>query len=474
MEQTKKWGFWLLTAFVVGNMVGSGIFMLPSTLAQVASPLGVMTAWAVTGFGVLMLALTFGTLSIRKPELQAGPQSYARALFENKKTGDVASFTTVWGYWVANWISNVAIITSFAGYLSTFLPIMRDGRVLFHVGSQPIELGKLITFVVCSIFLWGTHTILVTSMNAAGKLNFVTTFSKVVGFALFIIAGLFAFQFSTMGSFYYPVESTDGGNPLGLSSQVYNAAISTLWAFVGIESAVILSGRASSQRDIKKATVAGVTIAIIIYMTITMITMGALPHSELQASDKPFVDVLNVLIGRGGSIIMALLALVSLFGSMLGWILLSSEVPYRAAREGNFPAFFAKTNKKGSPSNALLVTNIMSQIFIFSTVSGTISQAYSFLTTSSTLAYLIPYLISTIYFLKVVIKGETYAELGGTSSRIKDGIIAGLAFIYAAWVIISGTADMKTFSLGIGLFLIGIVFYPLVKRKGKRQSTQEM
>lgn len=87
MEQTKKWGFWLLTAFVVGNMVGSGIFSLPSSLAKIASPFGATSAWLLTGAGVLMIALVFGHLSIRKPELTAGPQSYARALFSDRKKG---------------------------------------------------------------------------------------------------------------------------------------------------------------------------------------------------------------------------------------------------------------------------------------------------------------------------------------------------------------------------------------------------
>ena len=83
--QQKKWGFWVLTAFVVGNMVGAGIFMVPSTLAQTASPLGVTLAWLTTGFGVLMLALVFGNLAIRRPDLTTGPQSHAYALFSTPK-----------------------------------------------------------------------------------------------------------------------------------------------------------------------------------------------------------------------------------------------------------------------------------------------------------------------------------------------------------------------------------------------------
>ncbi|MDA7027450.1 amino acid permease [Bacillus sp. CLL-7-23] len=461
MEQTKKWGFWLLTAFVVGNMIASGIFMLPSTLAQKASPLGVTMAWLLTGGGVLMIAFVFGHLSIRRPDLKAGPQSYARALFTDRKKGNAAGFTIVWGYWLASWISNVAIITSLAGYLTTFLPILTDGRELFKLGGRFVTLGQLMTFIVCTILLWGTHAILVTSINGAGKLNFLTTFSKVLGFVLFIVAGLFVFQTTFFDSFYFPVEVD--GKTTGLGGQVYNAAISTLWAFVGIESAVILSGRAASQRDVKRATITGLLIALSIYMIITFITMGVLSQEQLAQSNKPFVDVLNVIIGNTGSIIMAILAIICLFGSMLGWILVGSEVPHQAAKDGDFPVFFAKTNKKGSPVNSLILTNLMSQLFIFSVLSGTISEAFQFLTTSATLAYLVPYLISSLFSLKLIIKGETYDQIKG--SRIKDGVIAVLALVYSTFVILTGVSDMKTFILGIGLFFVGLMIYPFIYRK---------
>jgi arginine:ornithine antiporter / lysine permease len=459
--KNSNWSVWLLTAFVVGNMVGSGIFMLPNTLAQTASPLGVTAAWAVTGFGVLMIALVFGSLSIRKPELTAGPQSYAKAMFSNPKKGKVAGFSMVWGYWVANWISNVAIITSFAGYLSTFFPMMQSSMVVGTVLNQNIELGKLITFIVCTVLLWFTHFILVTSINGAGKLNFVATASKVIGFMLFIVAALFAVESSIFADAYFPVADESGVSH-GLGSQINMAAIATLWAFVGIESAVVLSGRAASQRDVKKATIIGLLIALSIYMITTILTMNVLPREVLMTSDKPFVDVLSVLIGDTGASLMGLLAVISLFGSTIGWILLSSEVPYQAAKSGVFPAYFGKVNKNGSPVKALSVTNLMSQIFIFSTISGTIGEAYLFLTTSATLAYLIPYLVSALYFLKLVYKGETYDQIKG--SRVKDGAIALFALIYSSWVIISGTADAKTFTLGIGLFFLGFLVYPLFNK----------
>jgi arginine:ornithine antiporter / lysine permease len=463
----KKWGLLMLTALVVGNMVGSGIFMLPSTLAQTASPLGVTLAWVVTGVGVLMIALVFGKLSIRRPDLTAGPQSYARELFQSPRKGNVAGFSMVWGYWIANWISNVAIITSFAGYLSTFFPIMRDTSILFTLGNQDIELGRFVTFIICTILLWGTHFILVTNLNVAGKLNVVATITKIMGFALFIVAALFTFQSANIGDIYTPIIDSAGVQH-GLSSQINLAMISTLWAFVGIESAVILSGRAKSERDVSRATIIGLFIALTIYMGITLLIMGVLPQEVLRTSDKPFVDALSVMIGDTGAIVMALLAVIALFGSTIGWILLSAEVPYQAAKKGVFPEFFAKVNKKGSPVRALTLTNVMSQLFIFSLISGTISEAYTFLTTSATLAYLIPYLVSALFFLKLVIKGETYDIKKGP--RLLDGIIAALALIYSVWVIKSGTSDWKTFTLGIGLFVAGILFYPLINRKKQNKQ----
>lgn len=339
--QQKKWGFWVLTAFVVGNMVGAGIFMVPSTLAQTASPLGVTLAWLTTGFGVLMLALVFGNLAIRRPDLTTGPQSHAYALFSTPKRKKMAGFSMVWGYWVANWASNVAIITSFAGYLSLFFPIMKDTRLLFSIGSFNIEVGKLITFTICSILLWGTHLILTNGVSGAGKLNFLATTTKVTGFLLFIVVTLFAFEASKFGQWYTPMIDKEGVSH-GLLSQVNLAALTTLWAFIGIESAVLLSNRATSPKTVKRATVAGLLITVAIYLGITILTMGVLHVDKLQASERPLADALNAAMGHGGGKLMALLALTSLFGSILGWILLSSEVPYQAAKEGFFPSFFAK------------------------------------------------------------------------------------------------------------------------------------
>ncbi|RFU60111.1 amino acid permease [Bacillus sp. V59.32b] len=457
----KKWGLWILTTFVVGNMVGGGIFMLPANMALKSSPLGSTLAWIITGFGVFMIALVFGNLAVRKPDLKAGPQSYAQALFSSPKTGRAAGYSMAWGYWAANWAATASVIITFAGYLSTFFPIMISTKPIMNIGSFTLEIGKLTTFLICSIMLWGIQAILSRSFNSAGKMNLIATVTKVLGFTLFIVVTVFIFDTANLGNAKDFVDAK--GHVRSLGSQVNAAAIATLWAFIGIESAVMLSNRAKSQSDVKKATIIGLLISLAIYIGITLLTMGALPQEQLRESQRPLVDALESVVGTSGIYMMALLAVISLIGSTIGWIVVSSEVPYQAAKANLFPAFFGKTNKNGSPVNSLTLTNLMTQIFLFSTISGTVAEAYDFVIVVATLAYLIPYLVSAIYQLKLVITGETYDTIKGF--RKLDGIVTILALIYSLWVIKTGTSDMTTFLLGIGLFVIGLLLYPFLMKK---------
>ncbi|GMA50808.1 arginine:ornithine antiporter [Alicyclobacillus contaminans] len=463
-------GIWILTALVVGNMVGSGIFMLPSSLAQAASPAGVLLAWCVTGLGVLMLALVFGNLAIRRPELNGGPQAYARAIFRaGTRRSDFAGYMVAWGYWAANWSGNVATITTFASYLSTFFPVMASQAVLFQVGRFVVTVGGALTFLVCSALLWVIHALIVRGIEGAGKVNLVATTAKVLGFVFFIVVCLFTFEKANLLPLVQPRTDASGA-PLSLLGQVNHAALSTLWAFVGVESAVVLSARARKAKDIKVATILGLLIALAIYVGITLLTMGALPQHVLMETNKPLIDALDRVIGSGGAYVMAGLGLISLVGSTIGWILLSAEVPYQAAKDGMFPKWFAKQNQRGTPTRALTVTNVMSQILIFSTLSESMSGAFTFVITLATLSYLLPYLVSTVYHVVMVVRGETYDTQ--PRGRLADGIIAVLASVYSVWVVKAGSSDWKTFLLGVAMLAVGMVFFPLVPRSRKESGEE--
>ncbi|MEH7439170.1 amino acid permease [Neobacillus drentensis] len=471
MGKVNKLGFWVLTALVVGNMVGSGIFMLPRSLSESASPAGVIAAWLVTGLGVLMTALVFGNLAVRKPKLQGGPQIYAKDLFkQGSHASTLSGFMSTWGYWIGNLAGNVAMITTFAGYLSTFFPILTSQADWFTIGNFTLKVGNGLTFIVCSVLLWGTHTIILRGMESAGKLNFLATAAKVAGFILFIIVGLFAFEKSNMLPFMAE-RLDDAGHSISMMKQINNAAVNTLWAFIGVESAVVFASRARKQTDVKRATILGLFIALGIYVGISTLVMGMLDQNTLIHSDKPLIDAISTVLGPIGGKVLAAVGLISLFGSTIGWLMLSAEVPYQAAKQGLFLPAFLKENKKGIPVFSMIVSNGLGQLFIFSTISKSISGAFDFVIVIATLSYLVPYFISSVYQLKLVITGDTYK---GDRSRIGDGIIALLSTIYSVWVIIAGTADMKTFMYGMILLASGILFYgPLLKKTRTNRAQQK-
>lgn len=460
MSQNNKLGFWILTALVVGNMVGSGIFMLPRSLSEAASPAGVFGAWLLTGFGVLMVALVFGNLATRKPELSGGPQIYAKELFKKDSNASILSgFMATWGYWIGNLAGNIAIITTFASYLSTFFPVLTNQAELINIGTFSLKVGNALTFIVCSILLWGTHFIILKGLDNAGKLNFIATVTKVIAFFLFIVVGLFAFDKANLLPFVSP-KIGDVGQSIGLFGQINNAAIATLWAFVGVESAMVFASRAKKQTDVKRATILGLLIALAIYIGISTLVMGMLTQDVLIQSEKPLIDAIETVLGPIGGKFLAAIGLISLLGSTIGWVMLSSEVPYQAAKQGLFLPAFLKVNKKGIPTFSLIVTNSLGQLFIFSTISNSISAAFDFVIYIATLSYLFPYFISSFYQLKLAITGETYNLV--LKDRIGDGLIAIIATVYSTWVIIAGTADLKTFAFGMALIASGIIFYKKV------------
>lgn len=471
--KSNKLGLWLLTALVVGNMVGSGIFMLPQSLAKAASPGGVFLAWVLTGVGVLMLSLVFGNLSIRKQDLSGGVQMYAKALFpKGSQAGVLSGYVISWGYWIANVSGNVAVLTTFVGYLSTFFPIMTSSANLITLGSFSVKVGGFITFIVCTVVLWVMNAIILRGIERTGQINFIATATKVIGFLIFICFTLFAFEKTNLMPLMQPRTSASGIH-LGLLGQVNNAAVTTLWAFVGIESAVMFSKRAKKHSDIKKATVLGLVISLVIYVGITTLVMGSLTQTELMHADKPLVDALQKVVGHNVSYVMAVFDLISLTGTTLGWIFLSAEAPYQAAKQGLFPPIFRKENKNGVPVASLLLTNAFSQIFLFLTISDSLSNAFNFVVQVATLAYLVPYAATALYQVKLVFSGETYINSKG---RLTDGLISILATVYSIYVIIAGTSNMKTFLLGIGLYVVGILLYPLImqaKPSNAQQATEE-
>lgn len=442
-KKDEKLGLWLLVFVALGSMIGSGIFNSPKDLIQIANPMGTMLTWVVGGIGVLMLALVFVYLSGRKPELKSGIYAYAHDGF-----GDYMGFNSAWGYWSVGWLGNIS-------YLALFFKTLND-----LLGEH--ALSPLHSFLIGSVILWLYYFILMAGVKEGAILNFVVTVAKLIPIALIIVLGpaLFDHDLFHVTEWQWKIAATGASTtPL---QQVGSAMAVVLWCFVGIEAASVLSGRAKKQKTVRTATILSTLIALGVYMLITLISMSSIPAKELAASETPLALVLErTLIGAPGGIIIKLGIMVSVLGASLSWILLSVETLYAAARDGVMPRRLAKVNSKGTPVNALLLTQCFTQLFLLAILSPALNATYLAAITIATTLVLIPYLLSSLYAVKTAIH---YRKEEKTWRNL---VIALLGTLYSTYVIYA--VGIKYLFLSILFYGIGSLLFIKAKREKKEQ-----
>ncbi len=407
-----KLGLVPLVALVVGSMIGGGVFSLPQNMAKGASPGAVIIGWLITGVGMLALAFVYQGLSTRKPKLDAGPYSYARAGF-----GDFVGFNSAWGYWLSAWLGNVSYVVLIFGALSYFYPAFgAEGNT-----NQAI--------IGASIVLWVTHALVLMGIRQAAIINVVTTIAKLVPILLFILLVAVAFNLPKFNFDFWGTQTPDLG---GVMAQVKSTMLVTLWVFIGIEGASVVSGRAAKRTDIGRATIIGFVIALVAYLAVSLLSFGIMNQPELAAlpAAASMANVLEQAVGPWGSVLVRVGLVISVAGAFLSWTLFAAEIPYRAAKEGMLPDVFAMENKNGSPAGALWITNIFVQIFLIVTLYA--NSTYLALFYIASTAILVPYVLSGAYAFKLAISGEGYKA---EERRGRDMFTGALATVYGAWLI---------------------------------------
>jgi arginine:ornithine antiporter / lysine permease len=407
-----KLGLLPLVALVVGSMLGGGVSSLPQNMAKGASPGAVIIGWAITGLGMLALAFVYQSLSTRKPKLDAGPYSYARAGF-----GDFVGFNSAWGYWLSAWIGNVSYVVLIFGALSYFFP------------SFGAEGNTWQAIVAASVFLWLVHGLILMGIRQAAIINLVTTIAKLVPIIIFIVATFAVFNFST-----FKLDLWGHGTPaLGdVMAQVKSTMLVTLWVFIGIEGASVVSARAANRADIGKATIIGFVTALVVYLLVSLLSFGVMTQPELAAlpGAASMAGVLEKVVGPWGSVLVRIGIVISVSGAFLSWTLFAAEIPFRAAKEGMMPAVFATENRNGSPSGALWITNISVQVFLLLTFYANSTYLSLFFIAST--AILVPYVLSGAYAFKLAVTGESYDASDG---RGRDMLIGAVATLYGVWLV---------------------------------------
>lgn len=436
MEQVTGLGLGSLTALIIGSTIGSGIFTITADMASSGAHTGaILIGWAICGIGMFGLMMCYFGLNKIRPDLTNGVYSYAAEGF-----GDYFGFNSVWGYWLSALLCNVSYLTLLFGAIGYFFPIFGGGN-------------NLLSVIAASALLWIVNGLVLKGVKEAAAISIITTIAKLVPIFVFIVAVIFVGAFKPAIFF----ENFWGDGTMSLGDQVMSTTSATVWSFIGIEGAVVLSGRARKSEDVGRSSMIAFVGILAIYVMVAVLSMGVMTTEEMAALENPqMAGILREAVGPWGSALVNLGVILSLAGALLGWTILAADCPYSAAEQGVFMRVFAKTNRHESPAFSLFFTNGIIQAFLVICYFN--DSTYQAFYTLSASMIMIPYLLSAAFYLKLAIKGEGF---GG--SLVMPRIFGVVGTIYGFWMLYSGGLDYVLITTV--LYAPGLVFFILAKRE---------
>ena len=437
-----------LTGMVVGSVVGGGVFTLPANFASATGVLGAVIAWSLAGVGMLMLALVFQSLALRRPDLDNGIYVYAQAGF-----GDYAGFNAAWGYWAANVVGNVFYLTFAMTSIGAFVPGLGEGDTVLAV-------------LAASAVVWLLHVMIARGVRQAATLNRIVTTAKLVPILVFVVIVAVSFDAGVFEANLWGEGTRSAGS---VFDQVRDTMLVTTFVFLGVEGASVYSRLARRREDIGRATVLGFVSTLALFVSVTLLSYGVLPQHDLAEARQPSMGaVLESVGGEWGATLINLGVIVSVLGAYLAWTLLNAEVMFAPARTEVMPRVLARERVNGTPITALLTTNVSVQLFLLLVL--VVNDALDFMLKLETALTLVPYLLVAAYALKLAVTREPYAE---ESERTRHGdlAVAALAVVYAIFLLYA--AGPRYLLLGCLIYAPGTVLYVWARReRGQRAFTR--
>lgn len=420
----------MVTALVVGNMIGSGIFLLPASLGSFG---GIsIIGWLVSAGGAVLMALIFSRLA-RLVRRSGGPYTFTREGF-----GDFPGFIVAWGYWNSIWTTNAAIAVAFVSYMTVFAPALGESPVL----AAALGLATI----------WGLTWVNLIGVHTAGLVQLVTTVLKIIPLVVIGIVGVAYVETSNFVPFNASEQSP-------LSAIAATVAL-TLWAFLGLESGTTPAEHVHEpERTIPRATIMGTLGAATIYILGTVAVMGVIPPSELATSNAPFADAASVMWGSWAGYAVGAGAVISCFGALNGWLLLQGQIPFAAARDGLFPKAFARISKYDTPAFGLVFSSILASILLVMNYNEDLVKQFTFIILLATLNTLVPYAFCALSEIMMVIQGKHRLEPRRFASLV---VLSVLGFAYTMLAIAG--AGQQIVYWGFLLLMAGVPVYVWIQR----------
>ncbi|MBX3486809.1 MAG: amino acid permease [Candidatus Paracaedibacteraceae bacterium] len=427
----RVFGFWTATSLVLGNMIGSGIFYLPASLAHVG-PISVL-GWMITAIGAISLAYVFSKLSLHNPSA-GGPFSFTRQAY-----GDEMGFFMAWGYWIMAWSSNAAVSLAFVSYLSHFIPYLAE--------------SKIASFGVATALIWLTTFLNCRNLKYGG---FVQVLTVIIKISPLIAVALVGWYFIDVNN--YTPFNPNHETPL---EAINAAAAITMWAFIGLESATVPAENVENPgKTISRATLFGTLLGALIYIIITAVIFGLIPSDKLAQSNAPFVDAAILIFGSWIAPLVGFCVLVSIFGGLNGWIIMQGQIPYALAKEGLFPKAFKKLSDNGTPVFGLVFTSVLMTILMSMNYSKSLVSQFNNMILIGTIMTLGTYLSSALASIKLL--GHSF------TAKLKPQVILAvfLGSAYCIWAIFG--SGLENLMICFIAYVCGIPVYIFSKWQNRR------
>jgi arginine:agmatine antiporter len=406
----QKMGLGSLVVLVTTCMMGAGIFMLPASLAKIGSVS--VFGWVVSTIGSIALAVSYSKLAFLCPK-EGGLYAYTREGF-----GEFAAFTETWCYWLTLWIANVAISVAGIGYLSYFIPMLKD----------PVAGG-----IAAIVAIW-----FFTFLNYPGA-GFIGKIQRFTALGVLIPVGGMAL----LGWFYFhPSYLTANWNISGKSdwNAIMSATSLTMWAYLGFEAACVVSGVVENpKKNVPLATMIGTLLAAVLYICATIAIMGVVPAKELATASAPFGLAAQYMFGRSAGSFVSICAIIASFACLNSWILTTGQVQKAIADDGMFPKIFAKTNKYGTPFPGMIVTAVLMTIVGYISISPSLATEFQIISLLCVFTNVVPYILAAAAIFPIMRKEKVVKKEYQLYGAI---CIVGLLF---SFYVISGSGQPAVF-----------------------------
>jgi len=422
----------ILFSLVLGNMIGTGIYLLPASLAQYGTIS--LAAWIYTSIGAVFLALTFAHLNKRFTKT-GGPYAFCKAAY-----GPFIGFIVAYIYWASNMVSIAGIAVASIGYLGFLTPVL-DAN---HIAYQP----HLVLLIELAI-VWTFAAINMIDIHAAGVTQLILTIIKVTPLILITVVGLGHVHLDNI----FPLTASHGNAFQAISG----AATLTFWAYIGLETATVPAENTEGAKSIYIATVFGTLVTGIIYILSSFVIMGMIPTQELVHSQFPFSQAGVMLFGTGAAVIIAICAFISGVGALNACTLIQGQIVFAAARDGLFPKIFSKLSKHDVPVAGQILSSVIITILLCLTISPKLMTQFNMIILLAGVLTLFTYLLCALAELKLI----------GFSHLIKKkmNFIPVLACAYSLWMILS--FDLKTLLITFILIVCCMPLYFIFFRNKK-------